>query len=100
MAGSATGRSRPRCCPRSGAILLTFLVAVAAILVALSIQTEARQWTQHTRDVIEEMTGIMRSLHEADLDVRDINMSGGSSRGDDYRRDVAMCAPISTRRWR
>jgi CheY-like chemotaxis protein len=72
-----------------GAILLTFLVAVAAILVALSIQTEARQWTQHTRDVIEEMSGVVRSLHEADLDVRDINMSGGSNRSDEYRQDVA-----------
>jgi CheY-like chemotaxis protein len=72
-----------------GAILLTFLVAVAAILVGLSMQTEARQWTQHTRDVIEEMSGVVRSLHEADLDVRDVNMSGGSNRNGAYRQDVA-----------
>lgn len=72
-----------------GAILLTFLVAVAAILAALSMQTEARQWTQHTRDVIEEISGVVRSLHQADLDVRDVTMSGGSSRSDTYRRDIA-----------
>lgn len=72
-----------------GAILLTFLIAVGAILVALSIQADARRWTQHTREVMEEISGVVRSLQQADLYVRDLNMSGQKKPADEYHQDLA-----------
>lgn len=72
-----------------GAILLAFLLAVVTILLAMSSQTETRLWTQHTRDVIDEFDNLVRSLREADLDVRNLTMSGGTKQASEYQQDIA-----------
>ncbi|MBO9664794.1 response regulator [Dokdonella sp.] len=71
-----------------GAILLTFLVAVAAILIALTVQRDARQWSQHTHEVIDELSSTVRWLHEVDIYVRDLNMSGERKSADEYRQNL------------
>src|SRR5690606_13569107 len=72
-----------------GAILLAFLLAVVAILFAMATQTESRRWTQHTHEVIDEVNSLVRALQDADLDVRNLAMSGGARQAGAYQQDVA-----------
>ena len=58
-----------------GLILATFALAVAAILASLASQADAQRWSQHTREVIQEITLATRAQHEADLALRGLNMN-------------------------
>ncbi len=73
-----------------GSILLAFLLAVSAILIALVKQTESRQWTQHTRDVIDQLDGTVRALQKADLDLRDLVMSGDARTAERFSKDAGQ----------
>ena len=68
-----------------GAILLAFLLAVVAILQAMRAQTEARQWSIHSREVIVEISDVVRYLQQADLFIRDLNMSGEKKLAGQYQ---------------
>ena len=68
-----------------GAILLAFLLAVVAILQAMRAQTEARQWSIHSREVIVEISDVVRYLQQADLFIRDLNMSGEKKLAEQYQ---------------
>lgn len=68
-----------------GAILLAFLLAVVAILQAIAVQAEARQWSVHSREVIGEISSVVRYLQAADLFVRDLNMSGERKLVEEYQ---------------
>ncbi|MET0225265.1 MAG: response regulator [Dokdonella sp.] len=59
-----------------GLILATFVLAVMAILFALSQQREAERWARHSRDTLDEITLARRATHDADLALRGYNMSG------------------------
>jgi len=72
-----------------GAILLAFLIAVVVILQAIRIQADTRQWSDHSREVIVEISNVVRYLQEADLFVRDLNMSGEKKVVGQYRSYLA-----------
>lgn len=72
-----------------GLILVVFATAVVAILVSIERQTDAREWSEHTRDVIREVTLAGRAAQEADLVLRGISMSGDVDGAHDYEQQVA-----------
>ena len=57
-------------------ILAAFVLAVVAILVALSRQSEADGWARHSREVLDEITLARRATDDADLALRGYNMTG------------------------
>ncbi|HEY0231688.1 MAG TPA: ATP-binding protein, partial [Dokdonella sp.] len=71
-----------------GLILAAFVLAVVAILFALSQQREAEGWTRHSRDILDEITLARRASHEADLTLRGYNMSGDAKHLPGYDENV------------
>lgn len=71
-----------------GAVLSTFAITVTAILVALGAQTRAHEWSQHTRELVQQTRAASHGLHDADLILRGYVMTGDEALLPSYRDSV------------